>query len=482
MSSIRPAAVAGIFYPAEPDVLRRTLASLFQTADAAPDETTPKAIIAPHAGYRYSGALAAKVYARLRPARDRIKRVVLLGPCHRVALRGLALPSVEAFESPLRTQSIDKAAVDALVSLPQVTIFDETHAQEHSLEVHIPFLQTVLGDFDLVPLVVGDASTSDVATVLERLWGGDETLIVISSDLSHFLDYDAATEIDARTCAAIEAFDGNALSREQACGRHPLRGLLSVAKTRNMRIETVGLCNSGDTAGPRDRVVGYGGWALYETDGVVADAQERDPTADLIRDHGTLMLRLAAASIVAGLRSGKPVSIDPGQFPRGMQNIGACFVTLKKSGGLRSCIGSPEAHRPLCQDIAINGYRAAFNDPRFPSVESDECPTLDLSISILSPQEPMVLADENDLLHQLRPGIDGLVIDDRGKRALFLPSVWGQLSDPRQFVSHLKQKAGIATDHWSDGFRAWRFSAHEVRQSDLDNPASIWPGDTPVKR
>lgn len=462
MNTVRPAAVAGTFYPDDPEILRGTVVGLLRAVEPANDGVAPKAIIAPHAGYRYSGAIAAKAYARLKPAADRIDRVVLLGPCHRVAVRGLAAPSVDAFASPLGEIQLDRAAIERLLDMPQVSEFDATHGQEHSLEVHLPFLQVLLKSFRLVPLVVGDAKPVEVMEVLDALWGGPETLIVISSDLSHFLDYEGARIIDRRTCAAIEALDGAAIEREGACGRYPVRGLLAKAKRDGMRVETVDLCNSGDTAGPRDRVVGYGAWAFYEQNGSAIG--EEDPTAAMIRQFGPALLNVAVSSIANGLNTGSPRRVNRNAVDPVLSENGACFVTLKKDGRLRGCIGSPEAHQPLIDDIAQNAFRAAFKDPRFPPLESSELSSLSLSISILSPQSEMNIKDEADLLAQLRPGEDGLVIADGGRRALFLPSVWTQLPDRTTFLQHLKKKAGLPIGHWSPGFRAWRFSAHEIIQ------------------
>jgi hypothetical protein len=222
----------------------------------------PKAIIVPHAGYIYSGPIAASAYALLAPLRERIKRVVLLGPCHRVPLRGLAATSADFFETPLGSIAIDHKALDQILSLPQVQLFDSTHAQEHSIEVQLPFLQEVLADFTLVPLVVGDAEAEDVDEVLELLWGGDETLIVISSDLSHYHDYNSARILDSRTSQAIEQLDGTSIQYGDACGRNPVIGLLLAARKRHLKVTTLDLRNSGDTAGDRSRVVGYGAWAF----------------------------------------------------------------------------------------------------------------------------------------------------------------------------------------------------------------------------
>lgn len=261
MMHIRPPAVSGLFYPADPAILARDLKRYL--AEAKAFDFRPKAVIAPHAGYIYSAPIAASAYRLLEPLRDRIQRVVLLGPVHRVWVKGLALPGGTAFETPLGTIPLDLAAMETIANLPQVEIQDAAHAQEHSLEVQLPFLQAVLGDFRLVPLAVGGATAEEVAEVLERLWGGDETLIVVSSDLSHYLPYQTGSNVDKATAKAILDLHTN-LVGEQACGAHPINGLLLAARRHGLRPHLLDLRSSGDTAGDRDRVVGYGAFAFTE--------------------------------------------------------------------------------------------------------------------------------------------------------------------------------------------------------------------------
>ncbi len=253
--------MAGLFYPAESERLRQDVQALLAAVDT-PHAGVPKAIIVPHAGYVYSGAVAASAYARVRPAAGTIDRVVLLGPSHRVPLRGLAVSNAEGFATPLGIVPIDRDARERALALPQVQAFETAHAQEHSLEVQLPFLQELLGAFTVLPLVAGDASTEVVASVLDAVWGGDETLIVISSDLSHYHGYAVARQMDRRTSDAIEAMRPDDLDYESACGRVGIRGLLEAARRRGLHVETLDLRNSGDTAGPRDSVVGYGAYAI----------------------------------------------------------------------------------------------------------------------------------------------------------------------------------------------------------------------------
>lgn len=262
MATVRNPAVAGMFYPAKAAELKAMVGRYLGAVSTS--GSVPKAIIAPHAGYVYSGPVAASAYARIASARNTITRVILLGPAHRVAVAGLALPSVDALATPLGNVAVDKQAIAMIADLPQVKIMDVAHESEHSLEVHLPFLQTILAEFTLVPLAVGDASPSDVGEVLERLWGGPETLIVISSDLSHYHDYDTARRLDSATSRAIEQLRPEDIQYDHACGRIPIHGLLHVARKRGMSATTIDLRNSGDTAGPRDQVVGYGAYVLEE--------------------------------------------------------------------------------------------------------------------------------------------------------------------------------------------------------------------------
>ena len=262
--STRPAAVAGMFYPDDPQVLDRTVREML--ANAETDSETdrmppPKALIVPHAGYVYSGPIAATAYRCLLPVAHRIRRVVLLGPAHRVYLKGMAFPSVDTFTVPTGSVPLNRPAMDAALALPGTGISDEAHAQEHSLEVHLPFLEAVLGAFTLVPIVVGDCSAEAVARVLDELWGGDETLIVVSSDLSHYHPYAEARQFDARTTDRILHLSTH-LAGEEACGANAINGLMLAARHHDLSVRVLDVRNSGDTAGDRHQVVGYGAYAL----------------------------------------------------------------------------------------------------------------------------------------------------------------------------------------------------------------------------
>jgi AmmeMemoRadiSam system protein B len=265
MGAVRPPAVAGSFYPADAGRLRAAVEGYLAAAEGARAAATPKAVIAPHAGYVYSGPVAGHAFAALGDGGSAIRRAVVVGPAHFVPFRGIAATGAAAFRTPLGEVPLDRDAIEALRDLPQVKLADVPHGPEHALEVELPFLQAVLGAFTLVPLLVGEATAGEVEQVLERLWGGPETLIVISSDLSHYEPYGRAREHDVATAAAIERLDGANLGPRDACGWLPVAGLLAAAARRAMQAARLDLRNSGDTAGPKDQVVGYGAWAFCET-------------------------------------------------------------------------------------------------------------------------------------------------------------------------------------------------------------------------
>lgn len=256
-------AVAGLFYPGEPEVLAAVVDRMLDAAQASPPCPAPKAFIVPHAGYCYSGPVAAAAYARIRALRERVRRVVLIGPSHRVPLRNIAVPRSGSFSTPLGAIPVDLELRDRLLQTSAVISSDPAHALEHSLEVQLPFLQRVLDAFSVLPIVTGDTTSTQVADVLDAVWGDSETLVLVSSDLSHYLPYHEARAVDAMTAAAIVA-RSTQLGGEEACGCTAINGLMTVARQRDLRVEELDRLNSGDTAGDRSRVVGYGAFAVYE--------------------------------------------------------------------------------------------------------------------------------------------------------------------------------------------------------------------------
>jgi AmmeMemoRadiSam system protein B/AmmeMemoRadiSam system protein A len=453
----RPSAIASSFYPGDAQALAREVDGHLHAAALGMPRSMlqqPKVLIAPHAGHVYSGGTAARAYARIQPFAGAIRRVVLLGPAHRVYFQGVALPGTGAWVTPLGAVPIDTLGADAVADLPFVVTRADAHGPEHSLEVHLPFLQRVLGDFELLPLVVGDVAPAHVAALIARLWGGPETLILISTDLSHFHAYDEAQRIDAASCAQVMALDAS-LTHEQACGATPVNALLQLARARGLRIEQIERCNSGDTAGDRERVVGYASFALYEpkaTGGADARSGAGDGGA-LTAEQGLALVQLARASLHEATGAGR----EPVPGLKSFQAPGAAFVTLTSQGRLRGCIGSLQATRPLADDVRANAAAAALQDPRFSPVSAAEAPGLEVEVSVLSAPRPLIFANESHALWQLRPGEDGVILEcehqGRSHRSTYLPQVWEQIASPRAFLAHLKVKAGLPFDFWSPQLR-----------------------------
>jgi len=458
LTQIREPAVAGAFYPESPEALTGQIEALLNGARApVPGEQWPKALIAPHAGYIYSGPIAANAYARLAAARGRVTRVVLLGPVHRVAVDGLALPGTRALRTPLGIVPVDLDAVRTIETLPQVVVSPEAHALEHSLEVHLPFLQVVLGAFSVVPLAVGRASPEQVAEVIERLWGTEETVVVVSSDLSHYLAYAQARAADRDTARAI-LMRRPQLDHHQACGATPVNGLLVAALRRGLQPQLFDVRNSGDTAGDRSRVVGYAAFGFFEaqTASVPPHAIQRD-----------LLIRIARRAI--GDLFGLTDVID--ETHPFLHDVAATFVTLTRHGRLRGCIGSLHAHRSLLEDLKANAKAAAFLDPRFEPLTQTEFHSTRVEVSLLSPSEPIEFGSEAEAVSLLRPNIDGLILEHGTHRGTFLPQVWESIPEPGAFLRQLKRKAGLDEQFWSPDLRLRRYTVVKFGEPDL--PAQL---------
>lgn len=505
LNAIRPAAVAGRFYPGDAPTLARlvdaqlqqaraalaTTAAHAATDDAAGTATSarpcPKMLLVPHAGFVYSGPTAAAAYALLARWRERIRRVVLLGPGHRVAVDGLAAPMTAAFETPLGRVAIDRDALAELMPLPFVGLSEAAHEHEHSLEVQLPFLQAVLAPgFTLLPLVVGRASEDQVAQVIDTLWGGDETLILISSDLSHYHPYDEARAIDRETIDRVLGLDGR-IGHEQACGATPLRGALKVARARGLTARLLDLRNSGDTAGDRSRVVGYAAVAFEPREAADRAARPAGAAFDATGPGGPVDTGAASASATSAAASeallgaallarahnaiarvlGQREVAEPPPTPELQQALraeGATFVTLNRDHHLRGCIGTLKAHRPLDTDVQHNAMAAAFRDPRFAPLSVAEWPGLAVEVSLLDAPQPMpAFATEAETLAALVPGEDGVILQWGSHRATFLPQVWEQLPEPREFMAALKRKAGLPLDFWAPDVQLQRYRVRKFK-------------------
>ncbi len=447
--SIKQPQVAGKFYPSDAGTLANTVDQLLQSAPSP--QMQPKAIIAPHAGYQYSGKIAARAFNSLGNRKSDIRRVVLFGPPHRKAVKGIAVPSYQIFATPLGPVSVDRGAIEKLKVLPFVAEDDSPFENEHGLEVHLPFLQRVFENVEIVPALVGGISPGQAAQALRTVWGGDETLILISSDLSHFHDYDKASKTDNAAAAAIETLRSGQLGEDQACGRHAVRGLLLESIHHNLRATTIDLCNSGDTAGNKDRVVGYGAFVFEPSD------KARLPEAS-----AKVLLDVARRVVIKGAEIGEMPKLNVRDMPRLLMAWRPTFTTITNGGKLRGCYGSFVATQPLINDVAKSAYAAAFKDSRFKPMTMAELARAELGLSILSVAYRFPVKDEDDLLGQVRPGIDGLIMRDGGQQGLFLPSVWEQLKTPEAFIKGLKRKAGRPENYWSDSLEIYRFTAEKI--------------------
>ncbi len=514
--SVRPPAVAGRFYEGHPERLAAEVDAYLDHARSRPGSVglapggSPahpaapvpglRAIVVPHAGHIYSGPTAAYAFASIDPVR--VERVVLLGPAHYVPVDGIGTSSAQAWRTPLGDIPLDgQVAEDLQAHIRSVRPADDAHAPEHSLEVQLPFLQRMLaGGWSLVPLIVGADLPDDVAEIIGRCSDLPGTLVVVSTDLSHYLPYDGAVARDSDTIRTILARDAAGIGSWDACGRMPLRGLLTAAVARGWAVRLLDARNSGDTAGDRDRVVGYAAFA------VTAGAEQQDaptagsasasrgtaagasatgptpfrtpggrdatevtavsaPTALLPRQRAAL-LRLARATIEEGLGTGRRPAFRPDGWEPALLEPGAAFVTLRSAqGALLGCIGSLEATRPLAADVAEHAFDAAFRDPRFEPLTAERAEGMKVDISVLGPPRPFPASSYRDLVTRLRPGT-GLTVHAGHRRATFLPAVWGQMPGPEAFVSALWRKASLVPGEWPEGIALEVYGTEEFAEAD----------------
>lgn len=489
---VREPAVAGRFYPGRAEQLARDVdghvaaaravlrdrAASASSSRAGPVEVGQLvAVIAPHAGYVYSGPTAGFAFASIDP--QEVDRVVLLGPAHFVAVDGIGLSTASAWRTPLGEVPLDADIADDLAREFDVVVpADDAHGPEHSLEVQVPFLQRVLDDgWRLVPLIVGVDLPVEVSAVVSSCAALPRTLVVVSTDLSHYLGYEAALAQDGRTIRSIVHRSPDAIGASDACGRYPLRGLLTAAGTQGWTVRMLDARNSGDTVGDRDRVVGYAAFAV--TAAAPPPAQDRPdphrsgraaPPGDRIgAPSRAALLALARQTIQDALATGgrrpefaiedwsgaDPVLTDPG----------AAFVTLRSdSGDLLGCIGSLTARGPLVADVAEHAFDAAFRDPRFPPMTQERARGMVIDISVLGPSRPFPCADYADLRARLPVG-SGVVVSAGRHRATFLPAVWEQLPDPDGFLDALWRKAGLAHGQWPRGTQIEVYESEEFAEA-----------------
>ncbi len=445
---VHPAQVAGLFYPAEP----ASLCALIRDVGArarADGGVAPKVVVAPHAGIVYSGSVAATSFGPWARKGDPPRRIVVIGPAHRVAFRGLAIHPAMAWSTPLGEVKVAGDLHMKLAEAKAAAVDARPFAGEHSLEMHLVMLQAMLPEpFEIMPILVGDAEPRRVAEALRLVWGGPETVIAISSDLSHFLDRGSAQAIDSDTARKIEVLDAASLDGRRACGFLPIMGALEIAAERDMRVSGLHLATSADVGADASRVVGYGAFALEYSASARLDEADRER-----------VLSAAMAGLAEAVERGTGASNVAFEKPASpaLTSMRATFVTLTEGGKLRGCIGSAAPRRPLIEDAVTNAVQAGFSDPRFAQLSEAELDGLHVNMSILSHPRPVLATSEDELAAALEPDRDGLILGVGRRRALFLPSVWRQVADAHEFIRHLKRKAGLDERGWPAGMEAKRF-------------------------
>lgn len=432
--NIRKPAVAGTFYPDNPNVLKNEIGLFLDNAENKVCKAPM--IIVPHAGYVFSAPVAASSFNSINV---NVNKVILIGPSHYKYFNGLSVPDVDAYETPLGIVPVNHEIVSKLLQKNFVGSYRDAHDKEHCLEVQIPFLQTLLSDFSIVPIIVSKvANYTDIAETIINLVD-DNTLIVISSDLSHYLDNESAHSEDCQTIDNI--VKGDVECNLDACGAEPIKIAMEIAKIKNYKPQLLDMRNSFETApryGSEDRVVGYAAIAYLP---IVNEKEEHFSMAEK-----ELLLTIARKSLIAGVTNHEYElpEIDNENL---LEETG-CFITLRIRGSLRGCIGYIEGVAPLYKAVANNAISAALKDYRFSPVSEEEIDDINIEISVLTKPEAFEYRNEEELLSNIVQGIDGVILDYQGRRSTFLPQVWDELPDKVKFLEHLSLKAGLSIDDW----------------------------------
>jgi len=454
---IREPAVAGLFYPADEPGLRRTVDGLLARAPSHAISRL-RGLVCPHAGYSFSGETAAIGYKTL--AGKQLETVIVLGPSHYALLNGASIPDATAYRTPLGLVPISERAARLAVAPPfsweprcpvqrpswwqqgprAATPVGEDTAEtwEHSVEVQVPFLQRQVGTFKLLPVIVGEADAEVIAKAIAGIID-DKTVVVASSDLSHYHTYEVAKGLDSRCVRAICDLNTDDMKSLEACGKTPILSLMHLARLKGWKAELLDARNSGDVTGDKDRVVGYSAVAFYEPTPEGFSASERKSLLELAR---RVLIRVTKDP------NASPIDLATKDLPANFLEKRACFVTLTKGGDLRGCIGHLEPQEALYRAVMENAQSAAMRDPRFSPVRPEEVSKIRIEISVLTEPQPLVFDSPEDLLKKLQPRVDGVVLRIGSRRATFLPQVWEQLPDKTEFLDRLSQKAGCDASAW----------------------------------
>ena len=447
-TKIKQTSIAGTFYPDNTVDLIKQLES-FKNSSHDLYKNTTKAVIVPHAGLIFSGQLA---YDAIKLLDKNIKNIFIFAPAHRVAFEGLAISSFEKWSTPLGNIEINQELNKELQEKFGANINDEAIAPEHALEVEVPIIQFIHEDIKIIPILIGaNVTPADIRNIIDNYYSNSENGFIISSDLSHDLANDKANQLDYTTALMIETGNIQNFKYEMACGAIGIAGLIEFANKSGYSMIRIGMTNSSNVTKDNSKVVGYGSWFLYE-------GEKNNFIGQYYADFVVSLTRL----VIQSTFDKSEVTIN---YPQVFDEMGACFVTLEKNNVLRGCIGSILAHQPLINDIVQHAKDAAFNDSRFVPVTAEELGYIKVAVSLLGNPIKMNFTSEEDLLNKITPNVDGVIIKDGNLQAVYLPSVWNEIPDKREFLNSLKVKAGMQPTYFSPTFEAFKFNTTHIKEA-----------------
>lgn len=428
---VREPVVAGIWYPADAGELDSLVGQYLNNSEKI-GQGNVKALIVPHAGYRFSGQAAAYAYNQLE---DNYDTLIVLGPSHHYSFLGASILNVTHYKTPLGEIKLSDKAKELLKS-EYINTVPQAHSEEHSLEVQLPFLQKTLGDFELIPIVIGNANPNDLAKTLMP-YIDSKTLIVASTDMSHYHPYEECVAIDSRCINSITKMDIAEAAKCEMCGDLAVITLMMIAKEKGWVPKLLKYANSGDVTGDKSAVVGYAAIGFYD-----------EETKEVNNEEQEFLLKLARLTLELALKEGKQPVVDESKLTQKLKTVQGCFVTLEKNNLLRGCIGHILPQKQLYQCVIENSVNAALHDSRFSAVEYGELEDIEIEISVLSVPEELKFDSPQDLLNKLSPHVDGVVLKSGAQTSTYLPQVWEQIPDKQEFLANLCAKAGLSTNCW----------------------------------
>ncbi len=468
-SKNRPPAVAGIFYQADAHSLDKDLDSFLSSARIR-EKKRPEVLIVPHAGYVYSASTAAAAYVQLKPFASEIKNIIIVGPSHYVAVEGASVSGADSFTTPLGKILVNRKMAQEIAASPGFLSDNAAHVKEHSIEVQLPFLQKVLKNFQIVPVAYGNISPEALAQGLKPYVGRPDTVIVFSADLSHYYTYGQAKTIDEKTAQMIEGLEPE-IKEHMSCGAAGVNAALILASETNLYPKLLDMKNSGDILGDKNSVVGYASW-MFEKKPQEQKAslskmeQEFSSLQDFASVYKQDLLKIAKDSITEAVLHDEKYSPSRHDYANALFDKGASFVTLEESGELKGCIGTVVPHQGVAVDVAQNAALAATRDSRFSPLTAKDLPKISVSISLLTDFVEISYDSEADLLNKITPGADGIILKDGNRQALYLPSVWKDLPDKKEFIKNLKLKAGMSPNYWSNAIKVYQFRTVEIKENE----------------